>query len=50
MVARHDTLPTVIDLLPAKQGALDRPSVEKDKMSILDSMSNTVDRARMAAA
>src|SRR6218665_1507954 len=49
MAARHDTLPAVIDPLPVKQGAWDRPTVEKAKMSILASMSNPVDRARMAA-
>src|SRR6218665_2022971 len=50
LAARHDTLPSVIDPLPVKQRAWDRPSVDKDKMSILASMSNPVDRARMAAA
>src|SRR6218665_2525503 len=50
LAARHDTLPAVIDPLPVKQGSWDRPSVDKDKMSILASMSNPVDRARMRAA
>src|SRR5678816_4356010 len=50
MVARHDTLPAITDSLPAKQGAWDRPLLEKDKLSIMVSMSNPVDRARLAAA
>ena len=50
MVARHDTLPAITESLPAKQGAWDRPLVERDKLSIMASMSNPVDRARMAAA
>src|SRR6218665_3976633 len=50
LTARHDTLPSVIDPLPVKQGAWDSPLVDKDKMPILTSMSNSVDRARMAAA
>ena len=50
MVARHDTLPAITDPLPVKQGAWDRPLVEKDKLSIMASMSNPVDRARLAAA
>src|SRR6218665_2388183 len=50
LLGGHDTLPAVIDPLPVKQGAWGRPSVDKDKMSILASMSNPVDRARMAAA
>src|SRR6218665_2527493 len=50
LAARHDTPPAVIDPLPVKQGEWDRPSVDNDKMSILASMSNPVDRARMTAA
>jgi len=50
MAVHHDTPPAVIDPLQVKQRAWDRPSVEKDKMSILASMSNPVYRARMAAA
>src|SRR6218665_2109056 len=46
LAACHDTLPVVIDPLPVKQGAWDN----KDRMSILASMRNPFDRARMAAA
>lgn len=49
MVARPATPPADLDPLPAKQGAWDRPSVEKDKMSILASLSNPVDQPRLAA-
>ena len=42
MAARHGTLPAVIDPLPVKQIAWNRPSVEKDKKSILASMSNPI--------